>query len=203
MEDISLAVLGALAGGQAEIETRQLASKLDVDHQQIVGAVGSIQALAPDCLTVTPVSESLLALTAEGQGMVENGSHEARVFEAIPADGIVQSELLVRGVNPADGGGKLEWLIISPSCMLTVGTRRVCQDWTEQSSGCTMDLVGEEGRAGGEEGRRVHRRHHAASTAGHQGGRGQGGGCRCQYAEGTQEEEAGGIKVCVLLLVAT
>lgn len=99
MADISQAVLGALAGGQAELETRQLALKLDVDHQQIVGAMGSIQALAPDCLTVTPVSENLLALTAEGQSMVDNGSHEARVFEAIPTDGIVQSELLVRKVN--------------------------------------------------------------------------------------------------------
>lgn len=34
-------------------------------------------------------------LTAEGTEIAEQGSHEARVFSSIPAEGLAQSELMV------------------------------------------------------------------------------------------------------------
>ena len=34
-------------------------------------------------------------LTKEGQGVVDDGSHEALVFNAVPADGVLQAELMV------------------------------------------------------------------------------------------------------------
>ena len=37
----------------------------------------------------------MLGLTGEGEDMVKNGSYEARVFDAVPKDGIAQSQLMV------------------------------------------------------------------------------------------------------------
>lgn len=38
-------------------------------------------------------------LTAEGSDIVEHGSHEARVFNAIPEEGMPQSQLMVSNVD--------------------------------------------------------------------------------------------------------
>lgn len=37
-------------------------------------------------------------LTGEGCEIAEQGSHEARVFNAIPAEGLLQNELMVRQI---------------------------------------------------------------------------------------------------------
>ena len=38
-------------------------------------------------------------LTEEGKEIVEQGSHEARVFASIPTEGLAQSELMVSGAS--------------------------------------------------------------------------------------------------------
>lgn len=63
--------------------------------QAAVGALLRIQAVAPGCLDATPVTANILGLTQEAKTMLEHGSHEARVFAAVPAGGIAQSELFV------------------------------------------------------------------------------------------------------------
>lgn len=38
-------------------------------------------------------------LTGEGREIAEQGSHEARVFNAIPAEGLPQNQLMVRALS--------------------------------------------------------------------------------------------------------
>ncbi|CAG0918167.1 unnamed protein product [Notodromas monacha] len=69
------------------------AEKLGVDHQRVVGAVKSLQSL--DGFIVAEQSSSKTwSLTSEGQMVKDEGSHEARVFRAVPEEGISMPELM-------------------------------------------------------------------------------------------------------------
>jgi len=47
-------------------------------------------------MVITTMVETLVwALTEEGKSIAKDGSHEAKVFHAVPKDGINQSELHV------------------------------------------------------------------------------------------------------------
>lgn len=74
-------------------DTLYLAAHFNVDHQKVIGALKSIEATG-DLLTVTPISSKSWELTSEGKHVADNGSHEAAVFNAIPADGIAQADLM-------------------------------------------------------------------------------------------------------------
>lgn len=75
------------------VDTLDLVTQFGLDHQKIVGAVKSIEAHG-DLLHSQPASRKNWALTSEGQAVVENGSHEAAVFRAIPEEGISQADLM-------------------------------------------------------------------------------------------------------------
>ncbi|KRT85107.1 tRNA synthetase, partial [Oryctes borbonicus] len=75
------------------VTTLELAKIFGEDHQKIIGGVKSIQALG-DLITADPQNEKLLELTEEGHSVVDKGSHEAMVFNAIPEAGISQKELI-------------------------------------------------------------------------------------------------------------
>ncbi|XP_072925065.1 phenylalanine--tRNA ligase alpha subunit [Hemitrygon akajei] len=74
-------------------DSAELARDLGVDHQLVVGAVKSLQTL-DDVIEAEQRSHKHWELTEEGKDIVQNGSHEARVFDAIPPNGILQSELM-------------------------------------------------------------------------------------------------------------
>lgn len=74
-------------------DTLDLAAEFNEDHQKIVGALKSIQANG-DLLNAETKSRKAWQVTDEGQFVIENGSHEACVFNAIPAAGISQPELM-------------------------------------------------------------------------------------------------------------
>lgn len=74
-------------------DTLDLATHFNVDHQRVIGALKSIEATG-DLLTVVPFSNKSWELTSEGKHVAEHGSHEAAVFNAIPADGIAQADLM-------------------------------------------------------------------------------------------------------------
>ncbi|XP_001608262.1 phenylalanine--tRNA ligase alpha subunit [Nasonia vitripennis] len=78
-----------------EVDSLDLAQNFGVDHQKIVGAIKSLQAFE-DLLKVESKSRKEWVLTEEGQHVLENGSHEAAVFNAIPADenGAKQADIL-------------------------------------------------------------------------------------------------------------
>uniref|UniRef100_A0AAQ6A987 phenylalanine--tRNA ligase n=1 Tax=Amphiprion ocellaris TaxID=80972 RepID=A0AAQ6A987_AMPOC len=75
------------------VDSLNVAASLGVDHQVIVGAVKSLQALG-DIISADLRSSKHWELTVEGSEIAEQGSHEARVFSSIPLEGLAQSELM-------------------------------------------------------------------------------------------------------------
>ncbi|XP_074836296.1 phenylalanine--tRNA ligase alpha subunit isoform X1 [Carettochelys insculpta] len=77
-------------GGLCSLE---VAAALGLEHQQLVGAVKSLQALG-QVIEAEQRSSTRWELTPEGKEIIQEGSHEARVFDSIPAEGLPQSELM-------------------------------------------------------------------------------------------------------------
>uniref|UniRef100_A0A669F3X2 Phenylalanine--tRNA ligase alpha subunit n=1 Tax=Oreochromis niloticus TaxID=8128 RepID=A0A669F3X2_ORENI len=75
------------------VDSLDVATSLGVDHQVIVGAVKSLQALG-DVISAELRSSKHWELTEEGTEIAEQGSHESRVFSCIPLEGLAQSELM-------------------------------------------------------------------------------------------------------------
>uniref|UniRef100_A0AAZ3SMR9 phenylalanine--tRNA ligase n=1 Tax=Oncorhynchus tshawytscha TaxID=74940 RepID=A0AAZ3SMR9_ONCTS len=76
------------------LDSQDVATSLGVDHQAIVGAVKSLQALG-DVISAEQRSSKHWELTGEGCEIAEQGSHEARVVSSIPEEGMPQSQLMV------------------------------------------------------------------------------------------------------------
>ena len=74
-------------------DTYELATEFGEDHQKIVGAVKSIEAHG-DILNSETTSRKIWEVSGEGQFVIENGSHEATVFYAVPDSGISQADLM-------------------------------------------------------------------------------------------------------------
>uniref|UniRef100_A0A3Q3VY00 phenylalanine--tRNA ligase n=1 Tax=Mola mola TaxID=94237 RepID=A0A3Q3VY00_MOLML len=75
------------------VDSLEVAASLMVDHQVIVGAMKSLQALG-EVISAELRSSKHLELTGEGTEIAEQGSYEARVFSSIPLEGLAQSELM-------------------------------------------------------------------------------------------------------------
>uniref|UniRef100_A0A8C7RS88 Phenylalanine--tRNA ligase alpha subunit n=1 Tax=Oncorhynchus mykiss TaxID=8022 RepID=A0A8C7RS88_ONCMY len=75
------------------LDSQDVATSLGVDHQAIVGAVKSLQALG-DVISAEQRSSKHWELTGEGCEIAEQGSHEARVVSSIPEEGMPQSQLM-------------------------------------------------------------------------------------------------------------
>lgn len=88
--EVLLRQLEAADGG---LDSAELAAELGVDHQAVVGAVKSLQALG-EIIEAELRSTKRWELTAEGEEIAREGSHEARVFHSIPREGLAQSELM-------------------------------------------------------------------------------------------------------------
>lgn len=75
-------------------DTLDLAAEFSEDHQKVVGALKSIESHG-EILNSEPTSRKTWQVTDEGQFVIEHGSHEASVYNAIPVDkGISQAELM-------------------------------------------------------------------------------------------------------------
>lgn len=87
------------------INSTELAQHFNVDHQKVVGIIKSIQA-AGEVICCEQVSTKQWEVTAEGQEVIEKGSHEALVFNAVPPEGILQAELMKQVPNAKVGFSK-------------------------------------------------------------------------------------------------
>ncbi|XP_026759681.2 phenylalanine--tRNA ligase alpha subunit [Galleria mellonella] len=99
-----------------KVDTLKLASEFNEDHQKIVGAVKSLEAL--DMVTSEAVKSTRWELTEEGQLVASNGSHEAVLFRSIPDSGIAQAELMKTVPNAKVGFSKAMssgWILIDKS----------------------------------------------------------------------------------------
>lgn len=75
------------------VDTLDLASAFKEDHQKIVGAVKSIEALGELIKSETTTRKQWM-LTDEGKNVVNHGSHEAMVYNFVPSDGIAQAVIM-------------------------------------------------------------------------------------------------------------
>lgn len=76
-----------------KVDTLDLVPVFDVDHQKIVGALKSIEANG-ELLSTEQTSHKRWELTDEGKSVLQNGSHEACVFNSVPDQGIPQADLM-------------------------------------------------------------------------------------------------------------
>ncbi|OCT90443.1 hypothetical protein XELAEV_18019057mg [Xenopus laevis] len=80
-------------GDNKAVDTLELAAVLSVDHQQVVGAVKSLQCLG-EIIEAEQRSSKKWELSSEGEEIAQVGSHEARVFQSLPKEGLLQAELM-------------------------------------------------------------------------------------------------------------
>ncbi|KAJ8306504.1 hypothetical protein KUTeg_017049 [Tegillarca granosa] len=104
MADLSQVVLQYVSEKEC-FDSLDLAKELNEDHQKIVGAIKSLQTHA-DVLKVEQRQSKHLELTDEGRDVVANGSHEARVYNFIPAEGVAQSKIMQAVPNAKIGFSK-------------------------------------------------------------------------------------------------
>lgn len=76
-----------------QVDTLELAKIFDVEHQKIIGALKSIEANG-ELLQTEQTSRKTWELSEEGKFVLDNGSHEAGVFNSVPKDGIIQADLM-------------------------------------------------------------------------------------------------------------
>ncbi|CAH0399269.1 unnamed protein product [Chilo suppressalis] len=99
-----------------KVDTLQLASEFNEDHQKIVGAVKSLEAL--EMVTSEATKNTRWELTEEGQQVAANGSHEAVLYRSVPESGITQAELMKSAPNAKVGFSKAMssgWILIDKS----------------------------------------------------------------------------------------
>ncbi|XP_032066414.1 phenylalanine--tRNA ligase alpha subunit [Thamnophis elegans] len=81
------------ADGEAGLCSLEAATALGLEHQVLVGAVKSLQSLG-EVIEAEQRTSKTWELTPEGQEIIHEGSHEVRVFNSIPPEGLLQSELM-------------------------------------------------------------------------------------------------------------
>ncbi|XP_069676910.1 phenylalanine--tRNA ligase alpha subunit-like [Periplaneta americana] len=87
------------------VDTLEFAEYKREDHQRIIGAVKSLQSMG-ELITVQQQIHKRWELTEEGKHVVENGSHEAVVYNSIPPGGISQLILMKTIPNAKIGFSK-------------------------------------------------------------------------------------------------
>ncbi|KAG2470585.1 SYFA ligase, partial [Polypterus senegalus] len=86
-------LLQLLEKADGGLDSLQVATGLRVDHQLVVGAVKSLQSLG-EVISAEQRSSKRWELSCEGKEIAEQGSHEARVFNSVPPEGLAQSQLM-------------------------------------------------------------------------------------------------------------
>ena len=96
-------ILHFLSENNQPVESESLAKHFNEDHQKIVGAIKSLESLG-NLIQTEMKTVKQWQLSAEGERVVERGSHEAVVHSAVPAigNGITKQDLM-KSVSPEDG----------------------------------------------------------------------------------------------------
>ncbi|PBC26116.1 phenylalanine--tRNA ligase alpha subunit isoform X1 [Apis cerana] len=76
-----------------KLNSLYLAEVFKENHQKIIGAIKSIEALG-DLISTKQIIDKKWELTSEGQHVLNHGSHEAAIYNIIPNDGMLQSEII-------------------------------------------------------------------------------------------------------------
>ncbi|KAI6173761.1 Phenylalanine--tRNA ligase [Aphelenchoides besseyi] len=92
VDNLPLSMLSLLEQ-KGEFDSVRLALELNLAHQKVIGAIKSLQA-NEDLISTKDNVIHQYELTNEGREVVDQGSQEFRVFEAIGSDGVVESEIM-------------------------------------------------------------------------------------------------------------
>ncbi|XP_032678902.1 phenylalanine--tRNA ligase alpha subunit isoform X2 [Odontomachus brunneus] len=76
-----------------EANSLDLSTELGEHHDLVIGAIKSLQTF-DDLITVKPTVKKIWEVVPEGIHILENGSHEAVVYNNVPDKGIPQQELI-------------------------------------------------------------------------------------------------------------
>lgn len=104
MAALSETVLQLLSQNEP-LDTLQIASQLKEEHQKIIGAVKSLLTI-DNLVLVEPQTHRTWELTEEGLQVSKNGSYEVLIYNAIPPEGIAQSDLMKKVPNAKIGFSK-------------------------------------------------------------------------------------------------
>eukprot|EP00096_Caligus_rogercresseyi_P016875 TRINITY_DN996_c0_g3_i2.p1 TRINITY_DN996_c0_g3~~TRINITY_DN996_c0_g3_i2.p1 ORF type:complete len:749 (-),score=189.53 TRINITY_DN996_c0_g3_i2:37-2283(-) len=110
-------ILQSLNEASKSLNSYQLSKEWDVEHQKLVGAVKSLEALSGYVIS-EPVTERILELTEEGKSILKSGSHEYLAYSSIPLDspGLPQKDLLAKvGKVGFSKAMSLGWIVIDKS----------------------------------------------------------------------------------------
>lgn len=91
MQDFPSLILKELSTN--ETTSLKLAEKFKVDVQRVVGAIKSLEALG-DVISTEMFQCKKWNLSSEGEEVLREGSHEARLFNLVPPEGIEQPALM-------------------------------------------------------------------------------------------------------------
>lgn len=125
MAELSENILKYLSENES-VNTVTLAKVFQEDHQKIIGALKSIQAHG-NLVEALPQNDKFLELTTEGKEIADTGSHEAKIFNAIPDDGI-QMDQLLKIPNAKVGFSKAmsaKWILLDKSGKAPIVKRKV------------------------------------------------------------------------------
>lgn len=86
------------------VDTLKLANEFEEDHQKIIGAVKSLEAL--EMVVSYSVKNVRWELTGEGITVADKGSHEAVLYNSIPEEGAAQAEIMKSIPNAKVGFSK-------------------------------------------------------------------------------------------------
>ncbi|KAJ6222667.1 hypothetical protein RDWZM_001212 [Blomia tropicalis] len=75
----------------------EFATNNSLEHQKVVGAVKSLQSM--NMVVAEQIETKRLELTGEGKQIVENGSHEYRIWEALPETGGIEQPVLMKKIS--------------------------------------------------------------------------------------------------------
>ncbi|XP_065069824.1 phenylalanine--tRNA ligase alpha subunit-like [Rhopilema esculentum] len=105
-ESISQLLLERL-DSTGSVDTLEFAKTVGKEHQAVVGAIKSLQALG-NVINVEQKQHESLVLTKEGQLLATNGSYEAIFYGLVPDEGLLQAEMkkLSLGENSKIGFSK-------------------------------------------------------------------------------------------------
>ncbi|XP_061705112.1 phenylalanine--tRNA ligase alpha subunit [Cydia pomonella] len=109
-----------------KVDTLKLASEFGEDHQKVVGAVKSLEAL--DMVISEAAKSTKWELTEEGKLVADKGSHEAVLYKSVPESGIPQAELMKTSPNAKVGFSKAMssgWILIDKSGGAPIVKRKV------------------------------------------------------------------------------
>ncbi|CAF3151018.1 unnamed protein product [Rotaria socialis] len=110
-----------------KLNTWSYANEHNIDHQLVIGTFRSIQSMG-DIVRMEQETSRSIAPTDEGKILIDNGSYEYNLFQAVPADKGIEQPELMKLPNANIGFAKAMsngWLEVDKSCKPAIVKRKV------------------------------------------------------------------------------